>query len=50
MAYIRLEPKFSHIIKYSQPFKLVLFHIILVIIKCDKGSHCPHLLINYLIN
>jgi len=28
MAYIGLEPKSSHTIKYSQPLKLVLFHII----------------------
>jgi len=28
LAYIGLEPKSSHTIKYSQPFKLVLFHII----------------------
>jgi len=28
MAYIGLEPKFSHMTKYSQPLELVLFHII----------------------
>jgi len=28
LAYIELEPKSSHTIKYSQPFELVLFHII----------------------
>jgi len=28
LAYIRLEPKSSHTIKYSQPFKLVFFHVI----------------------
>ena len=27
MTYIGLEPKSSHIIKYSQPLKLVLFHV-----------------------
>jgi len=27
MAYIGLEPKSSHTIKYSQPFELVLFHM-----------------------
>ena len=27
MAYTRLEPKSSNIIKYSQLFKLVLFHV-----------------------
>jgi len=27
MAYIGLEPKSSHTIKYFQPFELVLFHI-----------------------
>ena len=45
MTYIRLEPKSSHIIKYSQSIELVLFHIILVRIKCHKGFHYPHLLI-----
>ena len=30
LAYIRLEPKSSHTIKYSQPFELVLFHIIII--------------------
>jgi len=28
LTYIRLKPKFSHIIKYSQPLELVIFHII----------------------
>jgi len=37
-------------IKYSQPFELVLFHIIALRIKCLKGSYYPHLLNNYLIN
>ena len=50
LAYIELKPKSSHTIKYSQPFKLVLFHITSINIKCHKGSHCSHLLINYLIN
>jgi len=27
MAYIGLEPKSLHTIKYSQPLELVLFHI-----------------------
>jgi len=27
LAYLGLEPKSSHTTKYSQPFKLVLFHI-----------------------
>ena len=48
LANIGLEPKSSHITKYSQPFELVLFHIIHIRIKCHKGSHYPHLLINYL--
>jgi len=46
MAYIGLEPNASHIIKYSQPLELVLFHVIHVNIKCHKGSHYPSLLIN----
>jgi len=50
MAYIRLEPKSSHTIKYSQPLKLVLFHVTSINIKCQKGSSYPHLLINYLFN
>jgi len=28
LAYIGLELKSSHTIKYSQPFELILFHII----------------------
>ena len=28
LTYIGLKPKSSHTIKYSQPFELVLFHII----------------------
>jgi len=28
IAYLGLEPKSSHKIKYSQPFKLIFFHII----------------------
>jgi len=50
MAYIGLEPKSSHTIKYSQPLELVLFHIITFRIYYLKGSHYPHLLNNYLIN
>jgi len=50
MAYIELELKFSDTIKYSQSFELVLFHILHVRIKCHKGSHYLHLLINYLFN
>jgi len=50
LAYIGLKPKSSHIIKYSQPFELVLFHIIAFRIKCLKGSYYSHLLNNYLIN
>ena len=50
MAYIGLEPKSSHTIKYSQPLELVLFHVISLCIKCLKGSYYPHLLNNYLIN
>jgi len=45
--YIGLEPKFSHVIKYSQPLKLIPFHFIAIRIKCLKGSY---LLNNYLIN
>ena len=48
IAYIGLKPKSFHIIKYSQPLELVLFHIINPSIKCHKGSHYPHLLNNYL--
>jgi len=36
--------------KYSQPFELVLFHIINLNIKCHKGSRYPHLLNNHLFN
>jgi len=50
LTYTGLEPKSSHNTKYSQPFKLVLFHVIHVRIKCQKGSHYAHLLINYLFN
>ena len=50
MAYIGLEPKSSHIIKYSQPLKLVLLHVIVLRIKFLKGSYYPHLINNYLIN
>jgi len=39
MAYIGLEPKSSQRTKYSQPFKLVLFHIINLNIKYHKGFH-----------
>jgi len=42
--------KSPHTIKYSQPFELVLFHIIPVSIKCHKGFRYLHLLINYLFN
>jgi len=40
----------SHIIKYSQPFELVLFYVTSINIKIHKGSHYPHLLIKYLFN
>ena len=50
MAYVGLEPKSSHTIKYSQPFELVLFHVIALRIKCLKDFYYPHLLNNYLIN
>jgi len=33
LTYIRLEPKSFHTNKYSQPFELILFHIIQVKIK-----------------
>ena len=46
MAYIGLKPKSYHIIKYSQPLELVLFHVIHVSTKCHKGSHHPPLVIN----
>jgi len=39
MAYMGLEPKSFHTIKYSQPFDLVLFHIINLNIKYQKGFH-----------
>jgi len=29
-TYIELKPKSSHIIKHSQPFELILFHITLI--------------------
>jgi len=45
-AYIGLEPKSSHTIKYSQPLDLVLFQVTLNNIKWHKGSSYPHLLIN----
>ena len=45
MAYIGLEPKSFHTIKYSQPFELVLVHVLQVRIKCHKGSHNQHILI-----
>jgi len=50
MVYIRLEPKSSHTINYSQPLELVLFNVITLHIKCLKGFYYPHLLNNYLIN
>ena len=50
MAHIGLEPKSSHTIKYSQPFELILFHVIELFIKYFKRSSYPHLLNNYLIN
>ena len=48
MTYIGLGPKSSHTIKYSQPLKLALFHVIAICIKCLKGSYYSHLLNNYL--
>jgi len=50
MAYIELETKSFHTIQYSQPLKLVLFHVIAIRIKCIKDSYYPHILNNYLIN
>ena len=50
MAYTRLEPKSSHMTKYFQLLELVLLNIIKANIKCNKGSHYPHLLNNYLFN
>jgi len=50
LAYIGLEPKPFHTIKYSQPFEIVLFHVIALCIKCLKDSYYPHLLNNFLIN
>ena len=50
MAYIGLEPKSSHTIKYSQPLELVLLHVIALHIKCLKSSYHTHLLNNYLTN
>ena len=50
LAYIRLKLKFSHTTKYSQPFELVLFHVITNRIKCLKCSYYPYVLNNYLIN
>jgi len=50
MAYLGLEPKSSHTIKYSQSFELVLFHVMKIIIYCHKTSP-THIneIINYLI-
>jgi len=48
LAYIGLEPKSSHKIKYSQPFELVLFHVIKASNECHEDFHYPHLLNNYL--
>jgi len=45
-----LNPSPLNITKYSQPLKLVFFHIIKVNIKCHKGSHYLYLLNNYLFN
>jgi len=50
LAYLGLQPKSFHTIKYSQPFELVLFHVITIHIKCHKDSYYPHLLNNYLFN
>jgi len=41
MTYIGLEPKFPHTNKYSQPFELVLFHIIAIRIKWLKRLLLP---------
>ena len=41
MAHIRLEPKSSHTIKYSQPFELVLFHVIAPHINYFKHFNYP---------
>ena len=41
VAHIRLEPKSSHTIKYSQPLKLVLFHIIVPHINYFKCFYYP---------
>ena len=37
MAYIGLELKPSHTIKYSQPLELVLFQVTSINIKCHKA-------------
>jgi len=50
MAYIGLEPKFSHTFKYFQSLELVLFHVITIHIKYFNCFYYPHLLNNYLIN
>ena len=47
MAYIGLEPKSFHTIKYSQPFELILLHVIKVNINCHKDFPYPYLLNNY---
>jgi len=41
-----LIPSPLNTIKYSQPFELILLHIIIPSIKCHKGSHYLYLLIN----
>ena len=41
VAHIRLEPKSSHTLKYSQPLELVLFHVIILHIYYFEYSHYP---------
>ena len=50
MAFTWLKSKSSHTTKYSQPFELVLFLVIIVWTKCHKGSITAFILNNYLFN
>jgi len=50
LAYKELDSSPFTQLKYYQPLELVLFHFIIIRIKCLKGSYYPHLLNNYLIN
>jgi len=42
MAYTRFESKSSHMTKYSQPLKLVLFNILKAVLNAIK-AHTTHI-------